>query len=361
MKYNFLNILLLLFISLMIFQSCENRPKSVLYNPEFVFDGPWQVEYVGYDVEISKLFFVNENIGWAFAPLRNPSSNWEWSGVLKTEDGGDTWTMNQMPDLNYLSFENSPFYVLDENNAWAILGYDKLYQTSNGENWQLVNTSAVNDWASSGVIELYFADVNNGWIVNENSIYKSVDKGYNWIKQYEIQPVSYGSIQQAYFYNENVGWTLSSRQTDDSTSITLFKTQDGGQNWSIISQLDTPLFGMTATDMVFTDDQNGWILYQANYEPYFTSIYKTTDGGLNWTELTLPVSEVKKMVFVNNDIGWIIGYYSLHKTSNGGDSWTLQTFTTLHAALSDIFFINENTGWIASYGPILLKTKTGGE
>jgi len=366
MKYIYKVIQIFLLLIVFIFNSCEYRPTAELYGPDFVFDGPWQVNFIGYDVAAgSELFFVNENTGWMFTdPFYSLSQNENWTGLLKTTDGGFSWSIAPLTfQTQFQAYQyniGNTEYFLDENTGWVLSAQNELYRMSYGTNWQLINSG--DQWKNgNGVLEIYFSDINNGWLVSDKSIYKSSNGGYSWTLQYEISSGSSELFRQAHFYNENMGWAMSSHHTIDTTFTTLLNTQDGGQNWNIISKLDTSIYGVVARDMVFTDDQTGWIIFGSNFNFQITSIYKTVNGGITWSPVTSPLIEIFKMVFVNNNVGWIIDFGSIYKTKDGGNSWTQQNYTPIHSGLNDIFFIDEDNGWVSGDGAILLKTTTGGE
>jgi len=65
--------------------------------------------------------------------------------------------------------------------------------------------------------------------------------------------------------------------------------------------------------------------------------------------------------FINENIGWIVGYNgTIKKTVDGGDSWTLQQ-SGVTSNLWDISFINDQLGWICGSNNTILKTENGGE
>ena len=138
----------------------------------------------------------------------------------------------------------------------------------------------------------------------------------------------------------------------------VFKSNDGGQTWEkILFQNDST----GAIDLVM-HPQDPDVLYAAlwervrrpdrrNYGGPSCGVFKTTDGGETWTELSnglpSPSSNVGRIgidisqsdpnilyaIYADN-IGYFLGLY---KTTNGGDSW----IQTNDAALADMY---------ASYG-----------
>ena len=71
-------------------------------------------------------------------------------------------------------------------------------------------------------------------------------------------------------------------------------------------------------------------------------------------------NDLKDIFFINDDVGWIVGSGGLvMKTTNTGSKWDHKisgTDSTLHA----IFFIDNNTGWCVGNGGTVLKSIDGG-
>lgn len=120
---------------------------------------------------------------------------------------------------------------------------------------------------------------------------------------------------------------------------------------------------MSIKDIHFIDEQIG---FAAGYH----EVYKTTNGGQNWTEIASDefVNGPNCVWFINENIGFIIGDDGwvdpvVSKTINGGSSWTKTTLTTssnLMKTPSKIFFLDSNTGFISCRGGYLFKTTNQG-
>ena len=120
----------------------------------------------------------------------------------------------------------------------------------------------------------------------------------------------------------------------------------------------------------FLDQNTGWISGGSNYEGY---LYKTINGGTNWTKRIFPDTyELESIYFINESKGWAVGDSGIViTTSDGGDTWYFQNSKT-KSHLSSVYFIDENNGWICYgygvgfpsttyYGVILYTTNGGGD
>jgi len=95
----------------------------------------------------------------------------------------------------------------------------------------------------------------------------------------------------------------------------------------------------------------------------FTASTLTFAQNFNWTAQTSGVtSHLNDVFFVDNQTGWVVGAGGviLH-TTDGGTTWTPQSSGTTNA-MRAVFFLDANTGWALGKDifNVLLKTTDGG-
>jgi photosystem II stability/assembly factor-like uncharacterized protein len=111
--------------------------------------------------------------------------------------------------------------------------------------------------------------------------------------------------------------------------------------------------------MQFIDSLTG---YACGYGGF---LIKTTDSGNQWIEKQVPDDGlIVDLFFLNEEIGWILynGTDNLYRTTDGGDSWYfISNFQSRHASI--IYFLDEQNGFAGGYtGGLgyMLKTTDGG-
>ncbi|OIQ22128.1 MAG: hypothetical protein BM557_01765 [Flavobacterium sp. MedPE-SWcel] len=244
---------------------------------------------------------------------------------------------------------------------------------------------------------VYFNDVNTGYIgtksVDETlpKLFKTVDGGINWVEIQLPDIGNYTKITTIHFSDNNIGFLTTNDQ------LTSLRTTDNGQSWEQIfcgseEYAGKAYFKNDGTGFYYTDEIDNNLFYTDNWgatwiskgdfysihDIYFLnnigdigylqtewSTYKTVDNGQTWQEISSVFEGHGNIFFYNENLGFIGSHSGMYKTINSGNNWSLSTiFKT-----TDIHFINENVGFnIGSlYTPDLIiyghiyKTLDGGE
>ena len=177
-------------------------------------------------------------------------------------------------------------------------------------------------------------------------ILKSYDGGQSWVKKYTRPTIRLSDLE---FTNANTGYALGSN--------ILLKTEDGGENWY---QLDMPDKSYPyATNLVFIDAEVGFI---TGYE---SALYKTTDGGKNWRTIKNVPNYFTAGYFINESTGFMCGKSAntIVKTTNAGETWEtieLNLTDSYYRTFVDLYFTDEQTGFLLSSNGDIAKTTDGG-
>ncbi|MFC1561891.1 YCF48-related protein [candidate division KSB1 bacterium] len=154
-------------------------------------------------------------------------------------------------------------------------------------------------------------------------------------------------------------WTFNSQKAIViGMNSKVIMTEDSGDSWTTIDFPDS----QHLINIFFSSDTTGWIRC-------YSSIYKTTDGGMSWIKTEMPFKQTSidehiiDLFFINETVGWMVYYDSvdteLWQTTDGGENWVniYQFFNELEYV--NISFIDEQTGFAANDG--LYKTADGGQ
>ena len=175
-----------------------------------------------------------------------------------------------------------------------------------------------------------------------NLILSAQDKlPYKWINP---NPVPY-LLYDIYFFDSSLAWSVG----ESSTAI---KTTDGGLSWE---QINIPISAQLQR-VYFADKNTGWILGGDPLGALDGAILKTTDGGKSWKNYQPNPQQANAFLdisMVNKQFGYIAGFEGIFKTTNGGDSW-INTGGTGWA--TSVFFLDSLNGWAIGVQKVLRTT-----
>jgi len=247
----------------------------------------------------------------------------------------DGWNLKGSPYLY-----NEYFYAIKEitqNEAVVVGGNGTILKINSDDHIITKQESGTN----STLKALSFIDDKTGWVVGENStILKTTDAGLTWLNQsisgnYDLTAVC--------FVDYNKGWIIDHNGA-------LLKTSNGGMNWENLKNPPSALL----FSMQFIDSLMGWISTSFG-------IWKTTDGGITWTEHKTGVT-CWGIFFIDSLTGWAVGTFnSIYQTTDGGNNWTSKPNQIAGTRLLSVYFINEMVGYATGESNVSLKTTDGGE
>ena len=130
------------------------------------------------------------------------------------------------------------------------------------------------------LIEAHFLDELDGWGVTEAQIVRTNDGGLTW---YNVTPpdlTETGSTVETFILDNEHAWIQKPDFNNFPNNGLLYRTADGGLNWTISS---TPFSG---GDLSFIDLNNGWMLADLGVGAgsNAVAVFQTKDGGATWTQ-----------------------------------------------------------------------------
>jgi photosystem II stability/assembly factor-like uncharacterized protein len=231
------------------------------------------------------------------------------AGILKSTDGGASWTHYSGPfvggglggaAINGLAVNpaNGQILLAAVADCCTPGPTDGLFRSSDGgKTWMEVLAHQ----ASPGVQVLF--DPTNGSIayaalgisppgqyVQFNGVYKSTDSGQTWnpndgTGQNVLPLANAGRISLAIARTNPSTLYASIANGTSSQLLGLFKTSDGGMNWTQLTNIRNYLVQGAWANAIAVDPTNADIVFAAG-----TPVERSTDGGATWTEVATGAS-----------------------------------------------------------------------
>lgn len=252
--------------------------------------------------------------------------------IVRTDDGGDTWsrlTRGEVADLSAVSFT-------DADHGFAVGKHDAVLRTvDGGKNW--VNKNIVTGPGPDGLSDVFAVDINTATVVGYWGIWKTEDAGNTWANKASdhVSSVSFvGDVGVAVGYQGVIVQTL-----------------DGGETWgSRPSGTNNALL-----DVSLASSTTGVAVGEAGI------ILRTTDGGTTWVSQPRGTDQLLRGVaFVNENTGTAVGYSgTILRTEDAGKTWLSQSSGTEHQ-LRDVSFFDAQNGIVIGDGGTILRTHDGG-
>lgn len=290
----------------------------ILYNNSEMYNNAAVKEFV----------MLNDTIGY----LRTDD-------LFRTSDGGESWYEVGVVTKKKLS----SVYFITDDVGWICGDEGEILKTTNsGENW--IRQDSV---VSEALTSVHFVDENIGWIVGTNgTILNTTNGGQTWLKK-EINTTN--DLTCIFWLNSNLGWITGSNGT-------FYKSTDGGNKWQ---KIDVGISDKLIK-VQFLNEDVGFI-------SSYIYIYKTDDGGMNWSQIN--ATGPSDFDFYNENYGVYTRGASLYYTSDGGKSWNPKYSLNTHAFptfynvrmfdKNNILFIKQNDN-AGHYSASLEKSTDGG-
>lgn len=225
-------------------------------------------------------------------------NNGSGRGVLKTEDGGETWVekFNNVAGGVWIRFFNEQEAVIINRQSMATT-------QDGGESWQIVSSSNIPSFQSDEFTLLSTGNNscqvvgNHVWFgTNKGRVYRSMDKGFSW----EAFNTSLGNnalILSVAFRDSLNGIALNVNTFNTSFA----QTNDGGESWyNITSSPGIPISNIEyvpGTDSVLIGTSDIFTSASSRVSAY------STDFGANWETINtnIPYGGTE---FISPNLGW---------------------------------------------------------
>jgi len=239
-------------------------------------------------------------------------------GVWRSDDGGQSWSLPG-DGLTGRSLRWIAVDPVDPASVWAGVegGTSAVWRsTDGGASWKPLGGSV-----SGGVLQpvgqpVAFApsQPKTIYLPSTNLHYRSDDGGKSWstfrVGNQDAYVIAVNPMDPKIVYAGGRG-----------TSLNLARSADGGKTWKPTGVG----LGKNSLKVLLVDPGTPTTLYAAGGT--FTTIFKSTDSGDNWSELTLPVGGTSDLFSLsidpkNGQVLWAATQSGLLKTSDGGATWS---------------------------------------
>jgi photosystem II stability/assembly factor-like uncharacterized protein len=286
------------------------------------FKAIWEPVNYKQDIKLTDVVFVSEQVGWVSGANGT---------LLKTTDGGDSWTAVLGGDATAKDDPIEALRFAGENHGWAVKGTGKLLRTTDGANWE--------EFGRIGAEYGYYYDyafvssTNGVQIVKEREyLAQTGDGGKTWktvlpscTVPLEIDGLSRTvkcSPRSFFFLSPTVGFAVGAATAPTGgvtpgKALVVLKTDDGGTTWKTLSVVPDVAHEHEShfwQGVVFTDENTGFVIM-----PRGSKFLGTSDGGKTWRGV---IANVKGKLKFAGPVGWSFEGNKLTYTTDGGKRWT---------------------------------------
>ena len=315
--------------------------------------------------------FRNDDI--CFIDLTNGWSARGTDGIYRTTNCGQSWfSVTPTVVTNKAHFRSVGFAT--PLHGWAgnlgpgaydanVTDTNLLYETfDGGSTWSIVQ--AINNSGMKGFCAIHIPDPQHiygvGRVRGPAFFAKSEDGGSNWFVTNLTAAGVMGGLMDVYFMNTNLGFTVG-MDTNLFASPPYYgsiaRTTNGGLNWQVMASVNVP--SSYFWKMSWPTTNIGYVSLQKNAAYSAFTFYKTTDGGATWISNGIPLSaigspasfELQGIGFVSTNEGWLGGGsvaapYNFIHTTDGGATWTPMGYVNANN-LNRFRFVSPTLGYLS--------------
>jgi len=359
-----------------------------LWASSVLADGPERIK-VPTDELLCGICFVDERTGWVVGAKGT---------ILKTVDGGKTWTKQKSGSdalLGGVAF-------VDAKTGWVVGGwgtnppgfkkplgrghylggpksmaYSTILKTEDGgKTWRRQPLPT-----NFGLRRVRALNANRAWIAAagpfqhpDGDVWMTDDGGASWQKSPEAYRTT-RMIMDIFVRNAQTVWAVGTNSVIGLHPVAAAKaryklfrrkgaalfSEDGGESWEPrlgdVSEIATHT---VLTGVTFADTKHGWICgfdVKTN-----VSIILLTQDGKRWKTARIPraVKSLQAITFGDLKTGWAVGEGEFLSTRDGGKTWKRPKSLT-EAKLRDVVAVRPGTVWaVGDKGVVLRYKKPGG-
>ncbi len=221
--------------------------------------------------------------------------------------------------------------------------------------------------------KVQFVSPTEGWIsVSHGQLLHTTDAGAIWnivvpFPNDTVESLSDPAITMTWV-DQTHGWKMNLiGDYENPRGAVIYKTIDGGIDWT--KKILSTTTGDMGIQIQFVDGNNGWA--SVLNDSTEMQLFRSTDGGNIWNSITFN-GVFGIFYFIDASNGWSITRYapdslstpewSITHTNDGGVNWSVQ-YTDIgntDADFTAIQFTDLDNGWVVGDSAKILKTTDGG-
>lgn len=317
-----------------------------VFRTEFQFDSPAAQGYF-----VSSIAFENEQDGLALIttePSLDRDDRTSPVAGYRTSDGGASWSrIKDFPDrletIEYVEGSGGVYVGTIGYSSYLFYYFplDYVISRDRGAHWQRVT--------SPNIATVQFTDSGDGWAGGDLSLGGLFQYGGGNLTYDDtfgddlfFQPLAaealpaHHVIQDLSILDEQTLWAVTYINDPDRDFVSLedipyqiIKSEDGGRSWELI---DLPFVtGIVIPEIHAVNDQVIWCSSNDSRAFFSTpgTLYRTTDGGANWTPMFIDNAAIHWLHFFDEHSGFCMWKEDFATTTDGGETWTRGTFDFL--------------------------------
>ncbi|MBX2992941.1 MAG: T9SS type A sorting domain-containing protein [Bacteroidetes bacterium] len=257
----------------------------------------WEAQETGISTDIRRVFALNDRHVWALSFVHwVDTSTWFGTKILRTTNGGTTWTNEEFPDWG--EFFNSIVFK-DSLNGWMGGEFGRMARTTDGgKNWIPVGVDPPSPWS---LINIKFLTPDLGFAMGgridiTGTIWKTTDGGLNWRTQGLPDPPSPEPIHDVHMVDSLhlVGIT-----GDQDYGASMLRSRNTGEDWdyTFLNIFGEPLA------LSFRTETEAWVPLG-----FAARMMYTPDTLHTWIEMDTPGRRaIYDLVFTDSLTGYAVG------------------------------------------------------
>jgi hypothetical protein len=306
-------------------------------------------------------------------------------GIFKTTNftsATPTWSIvnDFLPNMSISALVQDPVNLNEmyaaTGEGWfnidAVRGGGIYKSTDGGTTWSLLPSTTGFEYVQDFVIDNngnFFASLRN-LISSNRGVVRSSDRGATWTQVLGLPLSGFNTGRAADLEVASNGDVYASLGVISRSEVYKSSFATHGPNtgalgtWTNITPVTPTVTQRTEIILAPSDPQRVYLLMQDSATSQVLNVYRSTNGGANWTTLPAPAAlnngtnsqtwfNLIGVVDPNNPNSIIVGGLNLARSTDGGDNWTsITNSSTVHVDHHALIFdgstrlINGNDGGV---------------